>query len=184
MAFCGKCGAQIQEGAKFCPSCGAAAGTAPAGQTHPNQAQVQQPQYQQQGYIPPIVPGAPAQADIRDAQENKGMAIVAYILFFIPLLAGAHKTSPFVKYHANQGTALALLAIAYSIASGILSAVIRVPYSVYGYTTGFYYTPGWLSAILWIASLGLLALCVCGIINAVNGRMKPLPVIGGISIIK
>ena len=31
------------------------------------------------------------------------MAIIAYILFFVPLLTGDRKKSPFVKFHTNQG---------------------------------------------------------------------------------
>ncbi len=74
MAFCGNCGTQA-DGVKFCPSCGQPMGAA-AQQAQP--AQQPTPVYK-----PPIMPGAPQQADIRDAQDNKTMAILAYILFFI-----------------------------------------------------------------------------------------------------
>lgn len=37
--------------------------------------------------------------------KNIGMAIVAYIIFFIPLLTEAKK-DPFVKYHVKQGLVL------------------------------------------------------------------------------
>jgi uncharacterized membrane protein len=177
MAFCGNCGAQVQDGAKFCPSCGQSAGAAPARQTQNTQAR--------QGYVPPVVPGAPAQTDIRDAQENKGMAVVAYILFFIPLLTGAHKNSPFVKYHANQGTVLFLLALAWGIVNGILTAILGAilinPATWYSGSWGAY---GLITTVLSLLWLIPAILCVVGIINAVNGRMKPLPVIGGINIIK
>jgi uncharacterized membrane protein len=178
MAFCGNCGTKFEDGAKFCPSCGtaassAAAGTARTQATAPG-AQVAQPGAQTPRYTAPVVPGAPAQADIRDANDNKTMAILAYILFFIPLLTGAHKTSPFVKYHTNQGTVLFIAAVAYSIAYGILSSILLA-----------------ISWRLWIigsilgwVSLVFLVLCILGIINAINGRMRPLPVIGGITIIK
>lgn len=177
MAFCGNCGTQVQDGVKFCPSCGNAVEAAPVGQTPPVQSQYQQqPSYGQATptYQPPIVPGAPTQGDIRDAQAGKTMSILAYILFFIPLLTGAHKTSPFVKYHTNQGTVLFIFAavygVAYSVISGILLAISwRL----------------WLIGnILGWVSLVFLVLCVVGIINAANGKMNPLPVIGGISIIK
>ena len=39
MAFCGKCGAQLNDGAKFCPSCGA-----PTGSEQAQQQTYQQPQ--------------------------------------------------------------------------------------------------------------------------------------------
>jgi uncharacterized membrane protein/predicted RNA-binding Zn-ribbon protein involved in translation (DUF1610 family) len=176
VAFCGSCGAQVQDGVKFCPSCGkeVAAGA--------QQAQPQaQPQYQQpqQAYQPQT-----QQAPASDAQTNKVMAILSYIIFFIPLITGDHKKSPFVKFHVNQGTLLAIVAIAYSIISGILSAVIKVPYSVWGVSTGYYHTPGWLSTILWIISLGVFALCIYGIYNAATGKTKELPVIGKFKIIK
>jgi len=129
-----------------------------------------------------VVPGSPQFDAMQDAQQGKTMAILSYIIFFIPLLMGAHKTSPFVKYHANQGTVLGLSAIAYSILSSILSAVIKVPSSYWGITV--YHTPAWLGAVLWIISLAFFALCIMGIINVVNARVKPLPVIGTITIIK
>ena len=167
-AKCPQCGASVDPGAANCKYCGEAL----------NQ--------QQAGYPPPEAPGAAPQAspEEKDAQDNKGMAIIAYILFFVPLLAGAHKNSPFVKYHANQGTALFILAAAYSIVSSILSSVIRVPVRLWGVATGVYHTPGWLTAILSIGSLALFALCVLGIINAIGGKMKPLPLVGGFKIIK
>jgi uncharacterized membrane protein len=119
-----------------------------------------------------------------DAESNKVMGILSYIIFFIPLLTGAHKTSSFVKHHVNQGTALAIAAIGYSIISGILRAIIKVPVSIYGYSTGVYYTPGWLSTILWLISLPIAAACIYGIYNAATGKQKYLPVIGNFKIIK
>ena len=125
------------------------------------------------------MPGAPQQADINDAEQNKAMGIVAYILFFIPMLTGTHRTSPFVKFHVNQGFLLFVVSVVYSIISSILRSIVRVPlyYSPY-YHSSYYYTPAWLSGILWLISLPILALCIIGIINAANGKMKPLPVIG------
>ena len=152
----------------------------------PPQQQYQQPQQGYppgQGYYPPVTPGAPPQDAARDAQDNKTMAILAYILFFIPLLTGAHKTSPFVKYHTNQGTVLCIATVAYSVVSAILRSIIRVPVRVLGVAAG-YYTPVWLSTILMLLSIPFLVLCILGIINAVNGKTQPLPVIGGITIIK
>ena len=50
--------------------------------------------------------------------KNKVMAILAYIIFFIPLLAA--KESKFAMYHANQGLVLFLLAVAVSIVGTII----------------------------------------------------------------
>lgn len=89
-------------------------------------------------------------------QKNTGMAIVAYLIFFVPLLTEA-KDDPFVKYHVKQGLVLFLAWIA-------LSIFAMVP--VIGWVLG----P--------ILSLGLLVLMVIGILNAVNGESKELPLIG------
>jgi uncharacterized membrane protein len=179
MAFCGNCGTQA-ENVKFCPSCGQPVGTArqaaPVRQAAPAQQAV--PTRQQipaaPAYAPPVVPGAPGQADIRDAQDNKTMAILAYILFCVPLLTGAHKTSAFARYHTNQGTALFIAAAVYGLAYGILSAILI-----------FIPVIGWaLIMLLGFASLFFLVLCIVGILNAANGRTRPLPLVGKLEIIK
>ncbi|MDR1841442.1 MAG: DUF4870 domain-containing protein [Holophagales bacterium] len=110
--------------------------------------------------------GAGASANPNDAQQNKTMAIIAYILFFIPLLTGDHRKSPFVKFHTNQGTVLFLISMAAQIVSGILVFLV-------------------IGCFLWpLFSLVSLILCILGIINAANGEMKPLPIIGKMTIIK
>ena len=152
MAICEKCGKEMDDDVKFCPSCGTATTNSPqAGQTDPT-AQ------------PADTTAQPA--DPNDAQQNKTMAIIAYILFFVPLLTGDAKKSPFVKFHTNQGTVLFLACTAAMVVSSILMVVL-------------------IGAILLpLCSLAVLALCIIGIINAANGKTKPLPVIGKFTIIK
>jgi uncharacterized membrane protein len=176
MAFCGHCGAQTTEDMKFCPSCGKAV-TVEQAQNHTTEQSDNQtydePMPNVQRYTPPVVPGAPKQDDIRDAQDNKIMAVLAYILFFIPLLTGAHNTSAFVKFHTNQGTVLFIAAVVYGIA-----------YSTLTFVLAFIPLIGWLLiVILGLLSFVFLALCIAGILNALNGRMRKLPLIGGIEII-
>ncbi|GAA5416105.1 hypothetical protein Pryu01_01137 [Paraliobacillus ryukyuensis] len=98
-----------------------------------------------------------------DVQENKLVAILGYILFFIPLLAA--KDSAFARYHANQGLILLLT----SIAVNIIGAIIPI--------IGVF-------IIIPIASIVIFVFFILGIVNAANGQMKPLPLIGGIEIIK
>jgi uncharacterized membrane protein len=97
-----------------------------------------------------------------DVQANKVMAILAYIIFFIPLLAA--KDSPFAKYHANQGLVLFLVAVGANIVLGMIPII------------------GWV--LLPIANIAVLVLAIIGIINSANGNMKPLPLIGGITLLK
>ena len=53
MAFCSKCGAQMNDGSAFCPSCGAATQAQQQQQQQYQQPQYQQPQYQQPQYQQP-----------------------------------------------------------------------------------------------------------------------------------
>lgn len=150
MAFCRNCGTELNDGAKFCPFCGAPAGT----------------EQQQAAY-------APVQTD---AQQNKVMGILAYLswLVLVPLLAA--KESPFARYHTNQGLALAIVEIAWWILSAILTAIAGASYSL-----GLIAIVG---VISWILGIIFLVFSIIGIVNAAKGEMKPLPLIGGIKILK
>ncbi len=116
----------------------------------------------QQNQTPPQAPEAP-KADPQDVEKNKAMGILAYIIFFIPLLAA--KESKFAMYHANQGLVLFLGGVALNIVGWIIPFL------------------GWL-IILPLGWICLIVLAIMGIINASKGEMKPLPIIGGIQIIK
>ena len=159
MAFCGKCGAQLNDGAKFCPSCGA-----PTGSEQAQQQTYQQPQ--QQAY-------APVQSD---AQQNKVMGILAYLSWLVIVPWIAAKESPFARYHTNQGLVLAIVEIAWWILSAILTAIAPADYSL-----GFLAVIG---VISWILGIVFLVFSILGIVNAAKGEMKPLPIIGGIKILK
>ena len=110
------------------------------------------------------------EVDAEDAEANKVMGILAYIgiLCLVPLISA--KESPFAKYHANQGLVLFLTEVAFWI---VLTLLSLFPY------VGFIFS--WLFLPLY---LGILALVVYGIINAAAGKCVPLPVIGGIKLIK
>ncbi len=92
---------------------------------------------------------------VTSGQKNIGLAIVAYILFFIPLLT-EQKNDPFVKYHVRQGLVL---------------FIVECVYMFIGWLPVFY----WLS---WPIGLVALTLFIMGIINAASGQEKPLPLVG------
>jgi len=81
-------------------------------------------------------------------QKNTGMAIVAYIIFFIPLLTES-KNDPFVKYHVKQGLLIFIGWILISIISWIL--------------------PWQLGIIVTILNLGVFVLMIIGIMSAAKG---------------
>ncbi|WP_412966800.1 DUF4870 domain-containing protein [Fredinandcohnia sp. 179-A 10B2 NHS] len=100
---------------------------------------------------------------IKDVEDNKVMAILAYIIFFLPLLAAREST--FAMYHANQGLLLFLLAVGINIVGTIIPFI------------------GWM-IILPLGNLLVLALAILGIINAAKGDEKPLPILGKYRLIK
>lgn len=115
----------------------------------------------------PAQPAAP-QPNQSDAEKNKAMAIIGYIipiLFFIPLVTDA-KNSPFAKFHANQQLNFLLFIVVGYIVSSILMIVL----------IGF--------LLYFLVMIASIVFMIMGIINAAKGEMKPLPLIGGINIIK
>jgi uncharacterized membrane protein len=114
---------------------------------------------------PTVSSGSPDPADV---EKNKMMAILAYIgiLVLVPIFAA--KDSKFARYHANQGLLLFILAVACSIVLMILFAIaFVVPF-----------LPCVVSILWLLFVIGMLVMSIMGIINAANGKMKPLPVIG------
>tara|TARA_R110002111_G_scaffold102556_1_gene159041 strand:- start:162 stop:497 length:336 start_codon:yes stop_codon:yes gene_type:complete len=96
--------------------------------------------------------------DARDIESNKVMAILAYIwlLFLVPLLAA--KESKFAQFHAYQGISLFITWVIINVIGMLL------PYSLSGLVT--------------IGGIGVLILAIIGIMNAYQGKAKPLPLIG------
>jgi uncharacterized membrane protein len=114
------------------------------------------------------------EVDAEDAEKNKIFGILAYlgILWLVPWLAA--KDSPFAKYHANQGFVLFLLEIVIWIALFVVNIVLAMlPGGL-----------GFIGAIFGLLYLVPLALLIYGIFNALFGKCVPLPVIGGIKLLK
>jgi uncharacterized membrane protein len=109
-----------------------------------------------------------------DAEKNKIFGILAYLgpLCLVPLFAA--KTSPFAKYHANQGLVLFLLEIVLWIAQVVVNIVLAMLPSALGI----------MGAVFGLLYLGPLILLIYGIVNAAAGKCVPLPVIGGIKLLK
>jgi uncharacterized membrane protein len=104
--------------------------------------------------------GQAQHAPTPSADQHKAIAIIGYlipILFFIPLITDA-KNDQFAKYHANQHL---LLLITWIIGS-VLTFVL-IGFLVYLYA--------------------IIAM-IMGIVYAAQGQMKPIPLIGGITLLK
>lgn len=116
----------------------------------------------------------PLTGEAADIEQNKIFGVISYLglLFLVPLIAA--KQSKFAMYHCNQGAILFVIAVCCWIALAVISAVVHlIPFL--GLVLGILLV--FVHFALWI---GILALMIVGIINAVNGKMKPLPVIGSL----
>jgi uncharacterized membrane protein len=101
--------------------------------------------------------------DPSDVDQYKVMGILAYIIFFVPLIAGNYKTSEYVKFHTNQGTILWII----GFAAGIIALIPVL---------------GWIVAP--IVSLVVMVLAIMGLVSAFKTEAKPLPIIGKYTLLK
>jgi hypothetical protein len=127
---------------------------------------------------PVVVTSAPAAAPLTgeaaDIEQNKVFGVISYLglLFLVPLIAA--KQSKFAMYHCNQGAVLFVIWICTMIALWIVGMIFHlIPFL--GFIIGILLL--FLHFALWV---GFLALMIVGIINAINGKMKPLPLIGSL----
>ena len=114
---------------------------------------------QAQPTVAPVRQAYPA-----DVEKNKTMAILAYFIFFLPLITDA-KDSPYAKFHANQSLILLMFTVGGYIISSNLTVIL----------IGF--------LIYFVVMIGSIVLWIMGVINAANGKMTELPLIGGIHLL-
>ena len=96
-----------------------------------------------------------------DIEKNKLNAVLSYlgILIIIPLISEDAKKSPFAKFHMNQGLVLLIA----------------------GFVGSFVF---WIPIIGWIPAVVFLIIWLIGLIGAIQGEMKKVPILGDIEIIK
>ncbi len=198
MAFCPKCGKEVAADTKFCTSCGAQLGEAAKaeevkteeGKTEETKAEeikneaapetgetLETPAGAQQENLGDTIsekaqqlmntPDTTSEYDPADIEANKVLSLLSYlgILWLIPLLAAPN--SRFARFHTNQGLILWIANLIVGVAGGLL-AIIPIL--------------GWLVALA--LSIIMLVLMIIGIVNAVQGRAKQLPIIGKYTLLK
>lgn len=105
--------------------------------------------------------------DPEDIKKNKVMAVLSYfgILVLIPILCA--KNSKFARFHANQGLVLFIIE---ALVFPLLSIIFK----------------GWvlLNWILGLLGLVIFVFAVLGIVYAVQGKAKEIPILGNIKILK
>jgi uncharacterized membrane protein len=94
-----------------------------------------------------------------EIEQGKTMAVVAYLIFFIPLLMDDMRKNKFVMFHTEQAIVVFIVNLA-----GIILGSIGSMFCI--------------GAILYLLCLFAFVLAIMGIINALNGQVKPLPLVG------
>ncbi len=102
--------------------------------------------------------------------DTKTTGIVAYITWIGLLIAFLAGDKEGAKFHINQSLVLVIGEVAIGVIAGIAAFIPVV---------------GWIiSALCGAAEVAILVFRILGIVSAVNGEEKPLPVVGNIKIIK
>lgn len=159
--FCKKCGSKLPDDASFCSSCGEVIGTTQQSQSSSVQYSV-----------------IDTSDNTNDVQDNKVMAVLSYIgiLCLIPIFGA--KDSKYAQYHASQGLTLCLFNLAYAIIVAIIKGIL---FNILPWTMLGVYSV--ISMFLFLGNIAFVVFAIMGIVNAVQGQMKELPIIGKIDIL-
>ncbi len=102
--------------------------------------------------------------DPRDVEAGKTIGILAYctlIGWIIAIVMHSSNKTRFGAFHLRQALGLFLTAVAVAIAT--FGLVFIIPF------IGF---------LMPLVNIGVFVLLILGLINAVNGKMEPVPLVG------
>ncbi len=134
----------------------------------PSTPPVPTPEVQPTNPAPASPASAPQPQAMSASDTKKLLGILGYIipiLFFLPLVMDNLKNDASAKYHANQQLNLLLFwIIGHVVASTLVMVLIGI-------------------LLVPLVTIAGLVFMVMGIINVSKGAMKPLPVIGGFTLL-
>lgn len=164
--YCNKCGKQIDDNSKFCSECGN-----PINKYQPTNVE--------------------SMTKVQPKSDNtKIYCVLSYIgiLWLIGLFLSPEKNDPKVRFHVGQGIILTIASVVLNIIKSILSMVInifaKVTFNIFGIGIAGRLLYIFTTLLSIVFAVGILALMIIGIVNAVNGEQKPLPIIGKLSFYK
>jgi hypothetical protein len=120
-----------------------------------------------------------------DINTYKTLALVGYLCFLVPYLLG--RTSRYARYHAQQALHLQVCGVVAMVVTIMLRTIDTVSDGRWpvigsgGGRAGMVFTFGLVQATL--ATLGVLGV-VQGMVNAMAGEFRALPVIGGLRLLE
>ena len=205
MTFCKNCSQQLNDDAVFCAACGTPvkAEAQPQQNQQAQQAQQAQPQQNQQaqqaqqnqqqqprqGYQQPYAQSPAQTYPVTPTEKGeKGFALLSYIgvLLLVPILV--KDKSDYCRFHVYEGAKLCACMTLYSIITSIILAIVGAIFPAqlrYTYYTS-YFEPSIPYVIVFvifgIGSVFFIVLAILGIINAVKGYKKPLPILDQINL--
>ena len=151
--LCETCLSPVEEGQNFCQLCGASVDAIEEAER-------------------PVIPKT-------DEESNKLIAAIGYIFFFFPILCGYYRNSKFAKFHAKQATLLFIGSLVWFLGLIIVRTIIESTMLMHN---GHGFTATWvlhyfriMIQILHLLPIGMVAI---GIINTLQGKKRPLPIIG------
>ncbi|PYF70062.1 DUF4870 domain-containing protein [Pedobacter nutrimenti] len=95
--------------------------------------------------------------------NNKTLSIVSYVTligWLIAYFSGKEKADDLLKYHLKQALGLAIVSIIFSVALQVIASVVPA------------------LSFLGVFGLVILVFWILGMINAANGALKPVPILG------
>lgn len=103
----------------------------------------------------------PAVASItpEEIESGKTMAILAYIFFVIPLVVDEARKNKFAMFHTEQAIVIAIIHLI-----GIILGTIGSIFCI--------------GAVFYLINLFALVLWIMGLMYAIQGQVKPVPLVG------
>ena len=173
MAFCSKCGAKLEDGSKFCKSCGE-----PLKMSTEDKVSAAAADFTEKVSKINDTEDTTSEFDQKDISDNKVFAILAYLSWLVLIPIFAAKDSKFARFHANQGLVLCIVETIWWIISAIVGGIL-------GVLLWRVFAVVWLINLIFrLVDVLFLVFAIIGIINAAQGKAKVLPIIGKIKILK
>lgn len=121
--------------------------------------------------IPPVTPST-----VATSTEDKTVAIVSYLTligFIVAIVLHSSKKTKLGAFHLRQTLGFLLTGIAAGVCVGIVMFILTFLLSFVKFLLVL------VVPLVWLAFVGaMIALWVMGLVAAINGQMKPMPVVG------